>query len=1065
MRSRSLRSTASLALVLAWSVWAAPRTAQADVPEELVGAPIVAVVFDGEGGIGLGADDARLTIGAPLTRAALRAAARALVESGRFADLRIDVERAEGGARVRITLSPRIVVTRIEILGEGALSEVALREAAEFSVGGVVVPGTLESMSTALKRAYAEAGYPDARVVTTLRETDAPERRVLHVEVDEGEPARVARMVWDPDEPPSRVDVHAALGIGAGDVLDRRGLREGARALEARLREAGYLEARVGDVRVEVRPEDAPAEGNDATLAVPCHLGRRYRVVVDGHAPLERGDVEAVLSLADERLSRPVIDGMRERVEDVYRQHGFPSPTVRVRRTTDPEAPDDDRLAVLAVEIEPGARLRVVGVSFPGAIAFSQSFLRDQLRSYLEDELPHPTVFEPVDSDTFDRLGLSGRPATAARGVVAPREDLPDTVWHEPTYASAVEHIEELYEGAGYLAAEIGAPALTPLDDENTAIVVITVVEGPRTLLWDVGIEGEEDVAAAELLSEARLVRGEPFSAVAVEEARLRILDRYRERGHLFARVDVQTRISEDRSRAEISFEIVERFEVEVGEIRVEGAVRTDPAVILEHLRFRTGDVYRPSLAHDSEEALLSLGIFSTVRVSPDEPELAERVKPIVVTVRERTAQELALSAGVGTGEGGRASFEYSFYDLFGIAMSFTLRAQFAYQFFFQDIELEQAITSLDLVDRLERRLSATLGFPHIPGAPDLRASIDVVHLRDNFRDFGLDKNGATLSFVWGPLRRLQLTFAGEIEENIVSLFGDRELRAYVAQADIRTQRLLRVPDGESTIASARVSAAVDLRDSPFVPTDGVFASATLEFAHTVSVSGSGGLACVTPQIFVEPWTPRTFITPIPEPAPPSRTCVDAGGNVLATDPFLSSFLKLSINVSGYIEITEGWVVALQLRGGRVFHLEPGSRTYPNRAYYLGGVDTMRGFLQDQVIPQDQLDALDEAAAAGRELPASAVVRSGDFFYLLRAELRFPIVGDLQGGIFADIGNVWADADDFQASDLVRLRWTAGLGLRYATPVGPLAVDYGFNLSRRDRYEPFGALHFSIGLF
>ena len=93
-------------------------------------------------------------------------------------------------------------------------------------------------------------------------------------------------------------------------------------------------------------------------------------------------------------------------------------------------------------------------------------------------------------------------------------------------------------------------------------------------------------------------------------------------------------------------------------------------------------------------------------------------------------------------------------------------------------------------------------------------------------------------------------------------------------------------------------------------------------------------------------------------------------------------------------------------------------------------------------------------------------MRTGDFFYLLRAELRFPIAGDLQGGVFVDIGNVWANPDAMRAEDLLRLRYTAGLGLRLATPVGPIALDYGFNLSRNESIgEPFGAFHFSIGLF
>ena len=101
-------------------------------------------------------------------------------------------------------------------------------------------------------------------------------------------------------------------------------------------------------------------------------------------------------------------------------------------------------------------------------------------------------------------------------------------------------------------------------------------------------------------------------------------------------------------------------------------------------------------------------------------------------------------------------------------------------------------------------------------------------------------------------------------------------------------------------------------------------------------------------------------------------------------------------------------------------------------------------------------------ATGVNEIGATEIVRTGNLYYLARAELRFPLVGALFGGIFADIGNVWADASLFTGTP----RWNAGLGLRVATPIGPIALDYGFNLDRRtDLNEPFGSLHFSIGLF
>ena len=64
--------------------------------------------------------------------------------------------------------------------------------------------------------------------------------------------------------------------------------------------------------------------------------------------------------------------------------------------------------------------------------------------------------------------------------------------------------------------------------------------------------------------------------------------------------------------------------------------------------------------------------------------------------------------------------------------------------------------------------------------------------------------------------------------------------------------------------------------------------------------------------------------------------------------------------------------------------------------------------------------------------------------------------------MFLDTGNLWARAN--RVFDSFTLRYSAGLGLRVSTPVGPLVLDYGVNLDRRPD-EGFGAFHFSIGLF
>jgi len=153
-------------------------------------------------------------------------------------------------------------------------------------------------------------------------------------------------------------------------------------------------------------------------------------------------------------------------------------------------------------------------------------------------------------------------------------------------------------------------------------------------------------------------------------------------------------------------------------------------------------------------------------------------------------------------------------------------------------------------------------------------------------------------------------------------------------------------------------------------------------------------------------------------------------------------------------------------RIGRIVHLDSRSETYQNRRFFMGGTDTIRGFPEESLIPQDLAE---EAKRQSEDNPTAVplpVNPGGDAFVTMRGELRFPIFGGVAGGLFVDTGNLWSSADN--AFSPFVLRYAVGAGVRYITPVGALALDYGLNLEPR-RYgaidEPSGALHFSVGLF
>ncbi|MEO0325171.1 MAG: BamA/TamA family outer membrane protein [Myxococcota bacterium] len=770
------------------------------------------------------------------------------------------------------------------------------------------------------------------------------------------------------------------------------------------------------------------SEGEGVDVIVRSRVGPRYGVQIRGQRPLTRGEVREALRLGSERLLPGSLPALEARLVDVYRRMGFEDARVTVTRHLGP----GPGRATLRVDVATGEQLVVTQRRYPGALHFRRSFLDEQMASYLRDALPEARLLDPVNTEAVD--DLVGAHPEARVSPPARVEVEPLAVWFEAAYAAATEHVRELYEAEGFLDARVG-PAELHRGEGAEAEVRVPVVEGPRTYLHEVRVEGNEALGDRAVLRALGLGRGEPFSYLALERAIGRVEEAFRARGFYYVRVESATRFSDAFScdateqrtspalcrRVAVDLSIAERYEVRVGDILVRGADVTDESLMRRVMPLRPGDVLTPDVLREAQAALVSLGVFSGVTVQPEDPDLPARVKPLVVQVGERRTQYLDFRAGLSTAQGARFGIEYGYRNLFGQALGLTLRAQLGYQFIFIDPVLEERFTALTLAERLERRVSATLGVPWV-GLPKVRASLSFIHQRENERNFGLDKNNVDVTFAWRPVRLFQLSVSADLENNDIQILGEESYEELLEQTvDPRLRNLLRVPQGQSTVVASSMTATIDRRDSAFVPRRGFFVVGTMEYATTVS----------------------------------SQVLEVAGEQ----EQFRSNHLRLLLTASGYLPLPRGIVFASQLRLGRVVHLDASSETYPNRQFFLGGVNTLRGYFQDSLVPQDLADQIERTG----EVNSAAVVQGGDVFMVLRGELRFPLAGDVGGGAFLDLGNAWIEPSAFSP---IQLRPTAGLGLRIATPVGPIALDYGFLLARRAFLnEPIGSFHFSIGLF
>jgi outer membrane protein insertion porin family len=111
--------------------------------------------------------------------------------------------------------------------------------------------------------------------------------------------------------------------------------------------------------------------------------------------------------------------------------------------------------------------------------------------------------------------------------------------------------------------------------------------------------------------------------------------------------------------------------------------------------------------------------------------------------------------------------------------------------------------------------------------------------------------------------------------------------------------------------------------------------------------------------------------------------------------------------------------------------------------FYLGGANSIRGFKSRQLSPRDE----------------NGIRIGGTSEVLGNLEYIVPLPFNVRAAAFLDVGNVYGFDTKF---DLTDTREAAGAGLRWLSPFGPIRVDYGFLLDRRDG-EKQGVFNFSVG--
>jgi outer membrane protein insertion porin family len=212
----------------------------------------------------------------------------------------------------------------------------------------------------------------------------------------------------------------------------------------------------------------------------------------------------------------------------------------------------------------------------------------------------------------------------------------------------------------------------------------------------------------------------------------------------------------------------------------------------------------------------------------------------------------------------------------------------------------------------------------------------------------------------------------------------------------------------------------LDLRDSPLVSPRGLVVNTTLDVA-----SGAFGS-----QIDLVRGTGRVayFLPFGPKPLTPG-----------VVEDRIESSLQRWFHQS---------LLAFGARAGIVHSLNNSGPDEPttlpiDERFFNGGATTVRSYGERDLGPHD---------------PKGNPI-GGEFYTIFNVEYTFPILGELQGAVFFDAGDLLPTAEEPGVDDM---HYALGIGLRYKLPIGPIRLDYGFNPDRQPG-EDIGAFHFSFG--
>lgn len=570
--------------------------------------------------------------GKPLSPEDLSQSLRQLYATGLYETIQVEGVRGPDGIDLIFNGSPRNFIGTVDVYGaKGATLNTQLQRASQLVPGTRFTQAKLSSAIQQMRQTLAENGFFEPTVSPKL--TPRPNEQLVDISfnVVSGSQARIGKVQVTGDSGMSVQEFRRYAHLKSDAHVDHDTAN---RALSGVLKH--YQKQNRMEVELKLVSQQYDSASKRVNYSFSVNRGPVVQVLVQG-AAIGDDRLRRIIPIFEEgSVDEDLLNEGGRRLRDYYQRQGYFDAKVTHRQRT-----NDGQQVLIVFDVDLGPRRRVDSVSVTGNHYFDAATLKDLLSVHAADTLDrHGAYSQALVASDVAALQAVYRNNGFANVSVTPETSTPET-------GAADNPAPQTAAGTGQGSGAAARRSASAKASIAPLVVTYRIDEGPQIRVGSVTIDGNDHVEAKQLTPLLNTAPGQLLSPQYLAGDRDALITDYMSRG--FEQVSVavaEQQEPSDPNKVKVAFHVVEGPQIFVRNVLLTGLNYTRPDTVARAITLHAGDPLDQTALLTTQRNLYELALFNEVNAAVENPNGDATRKTILLQASE--ARRWALTYGFG---------------------------------------------------------------------------------------------------------------------------------------------------------------------------------------------------------------------------------------------------------------------------------------------------------------------------------------------------------------------------------------------------------------------------------